>query len=238
MQVLKDELRQNIRDAAVETFKEKGYRAASMREIATKADMSVGNLYRYYKNKEELFGYIVQPLVKMFEAAQKEQKKDFDFEYLDVNFLEHNKIIEAMVESRALYQDELFLLFLRADGSDYEGARNAFTTFIEAQMKKFVEDISEGEPIIKGTMFYRYSASMISDAFCTILENSESKEDFVYNLIEMGEYIFKPALRNLLAIKNDEISFRRISDEEISRRFSDHRFNSSDSSATCDGDGK
>jgi AcrR family transcriptional regulator len=46
--------RNNILDAALKVFTEYGYRGASMRMIAGRADISVGGLYLYFKNKEDL----------------------------------------------------------------------------------------------------------------------------------------------------------------------------------------
>lgn len=47
--------RQNIINAAKQLFSEKGYAATGLREIAEKAGVSLGNIYNYFKNKEEIF---------------------------------------------------------------------------------------------------------------------------------------------------------------------------------------
>ncbi len=46
--------RKRIQDAAFELFEEYGYDNVSMREIAEKADCSIGNLYHYFKDKDAL----------------------------------------------------------------------------------------------------------------------------------------------------------------------------------------
>jgi len=78
MQVLKKEVRKKIVRAAKEEFQRTGFGKTSMRTIAAKAEMTVGNLYRYYAGKEELFGAIVDGTVieleKMLAAAPKEPK--------------------------------------------------------------------------------------------------------------------------------------------------------------------
>lgn len=58
-QVLKQEYRDLILKAALDEFFENGYNDASMRKIAQKANMTVGNLYHYYKDKEDLFSALV-----------------------------------------------------------------------------------------------------------------------------------------------------------------------------------
>lgn len=46
--------REQILDAAVETFAREGFHKSSMTDIAASAGMSAGNLYRYFKSKEEI----------------------------------------------------------------------------------------------------------------------------------------------------------------------------------------
>lgn len=49
-----DERRQHIYNMASECFSESGYDAVSMREIAAKADVSVGLIYHYFGGKEDI----------------------------------------------------------------------------------------------------------------------------------------------------------------------------------------
>jgi AcrR family transcriptional regulator len=49
-----DARRAGILDSAVHAMNERGLRAAGMRDIARVAGLSAGNLYYYFKNKEEL----------------------------------------------------------------------------------------------------------------------------------------------------------------------------------------
>lgn len=51
--------RQIIIDAAYKIFLEKGYHAASMRQIAKRAGVAVGGIYNHFSGKEEIFASIV-----------------------------------------------------------------------------------------------------------------------------------------------------------------------------------
>lgn len=53
-QILKPELREAIIQSARNEFYIHGFEKASMRNIAKSAHMTVGNLYRYFKDKEDL----------------------------------------------------------------------------------------------------------------------------------------------------------------------------------------
>lgn len=70
-QILKEDLRQAIIESAKQEFLEKGYKGASMRNIAKKSNMTVGNLYRYFKSKEDINLYIVAPTFKQIDAVLK-----------------------------------------------------------------------------------------------------------------------------------------------------------------------
>lgn len=54
-QYLKEEVRARIVDAALDEFAARGYDGATMAEIARRADVSTGNIYRYYDDKASLF---------------------------------------------------------------------------------------------------------------------------------------------------------------------------------------
>lgn len=47
--------RQEMLSAALELFSEKGYHNVSMHEIAAKAEFAIGTLYKFFKNKEDLY---------------------------------------------------------------------------------------------------------------------------------------------------------------------------------------
>jgi AcrR family transcriptional regulator len=59
MQYLKDEVKNRILESALAEFKTMGYSDASMRKIAQNAHVALGNVYRYYVNKQELFNALV-----------------------------------------------------------------------------------------------------------------------------------------------------------------------------------
>ena len=54
------EKRDRVLRAALEEFAENGFENTSIQQIAKKAQISVGSIYKYFQNKESLFTYIVQ----------------------------------------------------------------------------------------------------------------------------------------------------------------------------------
>ena len=57
---------EQILKAAVEVFAEKGYASSSTSEIAARANVAEGTIFRHYKTKKELLISIVQPFMRGF----------------------------------------------------------------------------------------------------------------------------------------------------------------------------
>ena len=64
MQVKKEDLRQQILEAAKQEFLDKGYENSSMRVIAKKANTTMGNIYHYFDNKEALLTTLLDPVIE------------------------------------------------------------------------------------------------------------------------------------------------------------------------------
>lgn len=57
--------RNEILEAALKVFSEKGYHAAKIEDIAAELEMGHGTFYRYFKNKLDIFNHVVEDIVRM-----------------------------------------------------------------------------------------------------------------------------------------------------------------------------
>lgn len=55
-----------VEDAAIVLFKARGFHGVGLRQIAQEAGVSLGNIYNYYKTKEQLFDSILERLHEEF----------------------------------------------------------------------------------------------------------------------------------------------------------------------------
>ena len=53
-------------DAALDLFSKKGYGNVSMQEIAEKSEFAIGTLYKFFKNKEDLYRALVREQAEKF----------------------------------------------------------------------------------------------------------------------------------------------------------------------------
>ncbi|MBW1739020.1 MAG: helix-turn-helix transcriptional regulator [Deltaproteobacteria bacterium] len=61
--------RQEILDTALRLFSEKGYHNVSMHEIANSAEFGIGTLYKFFKNKEDLYKHLALEQASKFHEA-------------------------------------------------------------------------------------------------------------------------------------------------------------------------
>lgn len=61
--------RQEILATACDLFSRKGYHSVSMHEIAEQAEFAIGTLYRFFRNKEDLYKALVLEQCDRFEEA-------------------------------------------------------------------------------------------------------------------------------------------------------------------------
>ena len=125
--------------AAREEFSEKGYSGASLRKIAEKAGATVGAIQTRYKSKDELFGYLLKPLLDDIEALFQNTKAEY-YSSAENSFLAGLKT-SMQHESTAIlhmifdHYEEAVLLLCRSAGSSFE---HSFDGLVQSKIKESV----------------------------------------------------------------------------------------------------
>lgn|GEM_PF-1403374 len=140
MQVLKDDIRQAIVRTAQAVFLERGFAESSMKEIARRAGVSVGNLYRYYPQKEALFAAVTLPAYGMLSALIA------DHGAADVR-LAGNGEPEAMLEQLGTLlggvleqcREALLILLYGSKGTKQEGLKERLFEQLTAHVLEHIE---------------------------------------------------------------------------------------------------
>jgi len=73
-----EEKKAQISKAAKELFIERGFHATSMRDIAKKANVSLGNVYNYFETKEAIFESIINDYLRIVEEKLKRILDEID----------------------------------------------------------------------------------------------------------------------------------------------------------------
>ncbi|MDF2890795.1 MAG: hypothetical protein K0R80_1162 [Clostridia bacterium] len=136
MQVLKEEVRKTIHQAALVEFYEKGFREASMRSIAERGGMTVGNLYRYFKSKEDLFYDVISPAYHKIVALTEAENLDLNHPEEGHRFIEY--IANQLIAIKRAHRAELLILMEGSEGTRFEEGLQEITTLL---VNKFNQNI-------------------------------------------------------------------------------------------------
>lgn len=70
------DVKEKIKEAAAELFKEYGYKDTTIQDIAKSVGVAAGTIYRYYESKDEIFQDIGRPYLKNITPSQDKRRKE------------------------------------------------------------------------------------------------------------------------------------------------------------------
>lgn len=136
MQKLKDDIRNAILKAAQSKFAQKGFLKTSMRDIADAAKMGVGNVYHYFKGKDELFRAVVRPVVEEFWRILEEHHGHGGADAKEMLSEEYfRECVKEYVRLMGRYKVLMKILLFHAQGSSLENFRMQFADRSTALVK-------------------------------------------------------------------------------------------------------
>lgn len=115
---------ENIQEAALTEFLDKGFLGASLRQIVKNAGVTTGAFYGYFPNKEALFAAIVEPhaaiLMEKFMEAQTSFAKLPEKEQPSHMGEDSRTYVDWMVDYVCRHREPVKLLLCCAEGTSYE----------------------------------------------------------------------------------------------------------------------
>ena len=96
----KSENHEKIIEEAKKEFLQYGFKDASMRRIANACKMSVAGLYKHFPSKEEMFSFLVQPIVDLFFQSYNNATDNYynHAKKIDTSFLQNSHAITKSME--------------------------------------------------------------------------------------------------------------------------------------------
>jgi len=160
MQVLKKEVYDAIKNNSLQLFKQFSYEGISIDELAANANISTGNVYRYYKNKRDIYNKITAKAYEMLDKTADEMldKKDIQIE----------NIIEKIIDIYKKEKSSTIILL---------GVKNTINKgLLEKYEKIFVKTFEKGEDnyldeVYGKSMFYAFRVMVDSEHTASKLKN-------------------------------------------------------------------
>ena len=182
MQYLKKEIRDRILVAAVNEFKEQGYADASIRNIANNAEISLGNIYRYFDNKEALYFAVINPFMENIK-----QFFDNDFSFTNKSMQEISEMLLSFIMQ---YNDEL-LIICKGNTVHYDTFIGYIIDVIASKVRELIQSVyPEIDSKIKNPEFCTVVAEGFLTSFFKILKSNCDKETQERNSRELITFFF------------------------------------------------
>ena len=175
MQVKKDKILSNINAAALQCLADRGFKKTTMANIAKVAQISVGNIYRYYKNKNDLFYELIdenfakkckQMIVTKFDQIQeippktlKNNQEFLDNSSLFINFLIKNRL-------------RIIILMEGTEGTFYQNFRQEIFDLILKKINIYQKSFSKTDKATDIALPIIYS-NLISGTIALLKNNSK-----------------------------------------------------------------
>lgn len=186
MQYQKDEVRNRIIQEALREFNVRGYEGASMRSIAKKSNTSVGNIYKYFKSKEDLHENIIGAIydrfldyIKQFDKVELNEKAETIF----------YKLAEEIMEIFNKKNVEISILLNESKGSKYENCKSIFSDFVTRIVTERMKyELSlKGKKLRNNFIIYLVSKSLLESIAIIVKECSDGEEvrRLILNLIDI-----------------------------------------------------
>ena len=186
MQYLKYEVRKNIVDQSLMEFKKLGYKGTAIRSIAMNSQTSVGNFYKYFKSKDDLYEKLIGSVyvrimdyINQFNSVEINEKADEIF----------YELMEKIMEIFKVSSSEITILLNKSEGSKYENCKNTFVDFITRIVsEKMKYELSLKGMRLKDNFIIYLLAYNLVESISIILREKEDSEEvrkLILNIIDI-----------------------------------------------------
>lgn len=177
MQYKKDEIKQKILNAAIIEFEKNGFNNALIKNIADESKVPVGNIYRYFNSKSELFDTIVENAYQnlpdiILKLYEKEKAENFKVKDIAKN------IATSIMDIYNMYSKQLLILVFKSGGTKYSN----FMSVLYGQITQLLQKELFGKETKQNLIISKIITKGFVDGLFDILKNGE--EDTVKVLTE------------------------------------------------------
>ncbi|MGP1481477.1 MAG: TetR/AcrR family transcriptional regulator [Hoylesella enoeca] len=153
MQVQKADIRTLILSVARDEFIRHGVKNTSIRTISQLSGVAVGNIYNYFKNKDDILKTVLAPLLQTFESYLIQSQSQT---YITVDLFEYDRYFDMMkkqVDSLIKpYREELHLLLTNTAGTSLQNYLDIFTQRMMDSGLQYIQTMKRKYPHINANV--------------------------------------------------------------------------------------
>ena len=184
--------REGLLCAASHEFLETGYKEAALREIAKQAGVTTGALYGYFKNKEELFGALVDEPYhaildlynEVLHAFQSLPPEDQFNDMTDYTAVGMKRMMDLMYENHVAFK----LMLCCSEGTNYSNLVHEMAELDVKATEEFaatLSDVGQVESNVNPVLEHMLTSGMFAAFFEVIVHDipREEADEYVNQLL-------------------------------------------------------
>ncbi|MCI7311061.1 MAG: TetR/AcrR family transcriptional regulator [Prevotella sp.] len=188
MQTLKDDIRQRILATAHKEFVTHGVRCTSIRTVACKAGIAVGNVYNYFPSKDKLFCEVLRPLITALDQYIQSHNAEWHLS-LDVFSAKRfqDEYILTMKKFVMNFRPELRLLLFNAEGTSLAGYKDRIIEYQTKIGTEYLQLMKERYPHLDidiSPFFLHIACSTWMNIFSELVVHDEYDEQEIERVLE------------------------------------------------------
>lgn len=176
-----------IHTAAKAEFMEKGFQAASLRNIVKTAGVTTGAFYGYYDSKEELFAALVDPAYEYMMSRYRQAHESFENLPMEKQPEQMGKMSAECMNDLLAYSfehmDEFYLILKCSEGTKYAGMIDDMVELeVESTHKYYnvLEQLGASVPKIDERLEHIMATGMINAFFEMVLHKMPFEDAKVF----------------------------------------------------------
>ena len=188
--------RKEILEVALDLFSSKGYHNVSMHEIAKTAEFAVGTLYKFFKNKEDVYKALIFEIADQFHSAIDkvfhETKDEYSkiMEYMRVK----GKVFMSNAKAIRLYFAETSGVKFNLKATLSRELQERYETFLNQLSEIFANGIEKGIFRAANPYYLALSLEGIVNNFLFCWLEDPEKHPFMKNIAEIEKIFFRSVL--------------------------------------------
>jgi AcrR family transcriptional regulator len=188
--------RSEILEVALDLFSSKGYHNVSMHEIAKTAEFAVGTLYKFFKNKEDVYKALIFEIADQFHSAIDkvfhETKDEYSkiMEYMRVK----GKVFMSNAKAIRLYFAETSGVKFNLKATLSRELQERYETFLNQLSEIFANGIEKGIFRAANPYYLALSLEGIVNNFLFCWLEDPEKHPFMKNIAEIEKIFFRSVL--------------------------------------------
>ena len=176
-QILKDDIRDKILKTALDEFMTKGYVSTTMKEIARRTGTAVGNIYRYFKSKEELYDAIALPVHNSINGLFKTLPDNYNLQGIE-------KKIQSFLDIYKKNKKVFIMLLENSRNTKFENMIEEIIINFSGVIKRWIDALSGTEMTQEEAIFIKAFTTAYINGIISIISEPIDEEKKTVRLYE------------------------------------------------------